>query len=230
MVTMAEAGPLEEPGRRDVRRRQRRAALWVALAVVLGVTVAFVALAPSVGPGSVWGGRDPRLLAITAPESGSPGIYIYGYAPGAEIRFLVSVRNMGLVPVTVLGLGRVSSPMVASAALLLPPGGSTPDELALEPSAAGAPWYSEPFTAFPLAPGESATAALAMRLVDCASLTALPTLASGTPLGSEPPSGSGSTALTSIPVRYSSLGIEREALLAATIDLAVADGSVPCQP
>lgn len=216
-------------GARIGRRPRTIRALSVVSAVALGIGSALVADAPSIGPGSTWGGDDPRLVAIV-PVDGVDEVFVYAYERHAEIRQMISIWNTGPVPIIVLGLGAIRSPYVESVTLRLAPGGPTLDGVLLRMGAAGQRWFSEPFAPFELEPGQQTNAALAVRLTDCPAIRPVATLAPGIAMPSEAPTGTGFTVLDTLLVHYSALGIEREAPVhvQAGISVAAADGTLSC--
>ena len=168
-------------------------------AVALGIGTVVVSVAPSIGPGSIFGGSDPHLVAILS--TGHPGsAYIYAYGRNAELRQVISVRNGGPVPITVLGIGTLTTPYIQGVALRLAPGGPTIEVALLRPGGPGQRWFSEPFAPFELAPGQETTASLVVQLTDCPGIRPLATLAPGAAIPAELPSGTGFAELVSLPV------------------------------
>lgn len=231
------AARLGRPGSRAIR-------VVIVLIGAAGLVVAaLIADVPSIGPGHSWGGDDPRLIAIvSAPSTGliqfsnnapvvlPTGEFVYAYASGVEIRHGISLQNTGPVPITILGIGGMSSPFVQGVSLRLPAGGANGDVGALYPGLGTDPWLSEPFVPFELQPGEETAAGLALRLVSCPGAEPVPTLSPGTDPADQDPYGSGFTAVTSLSVRWSALGIERETQidLFAAIDVAVVGDLSSC--
>lgn len=220
-----------EPGRRV--RWVRRGCLALAVALVAGTFVS-VALGAPVRPdeqplaaGDQWGGVDPALLQIM-PVGDGRAQFTYAFQPGGEIRIGITLANSGNVPLTVTGVGPPTHPIyVRGYKFLLPPGGPTPELVAVFPGV-DPTWTSEAFQPFEIPAHSEVSLGLAVDLTSCPDLKPVATLAPGASLLPEDGLNNYSTGFSAadvIQVDYAAFGISRTAAVELATYMNVATGN-----
>lgn len=136
--------------RRPTRRLRGPLVVVAIVPIVLAITVAgvstFALTLEPLGPGSVSGADPVGLIATT--EQDDDVLHLYRYEPGASFLTLTSIRNVGPMAITFVGLVEPRSDIVDSALIW-------PEALLLMPDAPGTvgPDESLPFAPVVIEPG-----------------------------------------------------------------------------
>lgn len=156
---------------------------------------------------------------------------VYAYAPNGSFRTAIVLANDGNVPLTVTGLDPSPSPYVSSLEFRLPPGAPTADLPAVNPGTS-AIWTTEPFRPFEIPVHGLVGLGLQVGLVACPGLTAVPTLGPEATLPAATADlGMGFTAVDTLHVQYTTLGIARTAVVPLPEALDVATSQpIDCAP
>ena len=211
--------------------RRRILAPAVVLAASPFVLVALGApLRPDEQPlaaGDQWGGYDPALLQIMDVGDGRSQ-FTYAFQPGGEIRIGITLTNNGNVPLTVTGVGPPVHPIyVRGYKFLLPPGGPTPELVAVYPGL-DPTWTSETFKPFEIPSHSEVSLGLAVDLTSCPDLKPVPTLAPAASLLPEDGLNNYATGFSAadvLQVDYAAFGITRTAAVQLGSHMTVATGN-----